>query len=193
MSLPFPRRALIVPGRGETVADFLAWRTVFDEVSGIDFDDRFARLEFGAQVAQVSALIAHAHSCNTLVVGRSFGAWLVLHALLGRTDRFDGTALLLAPVLGYGGSGHVGFMAPRARSFWRNVEDGCPMPASRVIFVVGLADVQCPTELARNLARRWPIEPHEWRIGHVLDAWTSTDVARKVEEVLCCDRSTLPP
>jgi pimeloyl-ACP methyl ester carboxylesterase len=183
MSLSFPTRALFVPGRGEAVADFLAWRAAFDEVGGIDFDDRFARLGFGAQVAQAADLIARAHSYNTLLVGRSFGAWLVLHALLGRTDRFDGTVLLLAPVLGYGGSGNVGFIGPRARIFWKSVEAGRPMPASRVVLVAGLVDAQCPIELARRLARWWPIELHEWRVGHVLDAWTSADLARKVEAV----------
>lgn len=150
MSLSFPRRALVVPGRGETVDDFLAWRAAFDEVGGIDFDDRFVRLGFGAQVAQVSTLVAKAHSENALLVGRSFGAWLLVHSLLGRSLRFDGSVVLLAPVLGYGGSGHAGFMAPRTRTFWSSVEAGRAMPASRVVLVAGSADTQCPIELARR-------------------------------------------
>jgi hypothetical protein len=151
---------------------------------GIAFDQRFVELGFAAQVARVSALIAGVRPDETLLVGRSFGAWLVLHALLGCPHGFDGTVLLIAPVLGYGTSGRGGFVAPRARTFWANVEAGCSMPAARVVLVAGTADEQCPIEYPRRLGRWWPIELHECAVRHGIDAWTSPDVVRRIEAAL---------
>jgi len=176
-------RVRIVPGRGEAVSDLGVLFATCANVAGLDFDQRFAGLSFGAQVARVSALIEEAEP-QALLVGRSFGAWLMVHALLGRTTAFDGTVLLLAPVLGYGRSGQAGFMAPRARMFWNEVEAGRPMPASRMVLMAGQHDPQCPIELARRLASAWPIELHELLADHSLDAWNSTGMARRVAAAL---------
>jgi pimeloyl-ACP methyl ester carboxylesterase len=184
MTLALPRRALIVPGRGEAVRDLRALLATVVRFDGIAFDERFAHLGFAAQVARVSALIAGVPPDETLLVGRSFGAWLVLHALLGRAQGFDGTVLLVAPVLGYGTSGRGGFVAPRARTFWASVEAGRAMPAARVVIIAGTADEQCPVELARRLGTWWPIELHECAVQHGLDAWTSTDMAGRIEAAL---------
>jgi predicted esterase len=172
------RRVLVVPGRDESVNAVRRWFGSFDEVSGIDFDQQMARLDFRAQVARVTHLLDGGSPDEPLLAGRSFGAWVLLHALLDRACRFEGTVLLLAPVLGYGGSECAGFIAPRARPFWTDVRAGRSMPALRLILVAGRHDSQCPIELARELAAWWPIELHECESDHTLGPWTSADVDR---------------
>jgi len=169
---------LIVPGRDETVCDVRPWFAAFRDLEGIDFDRQFGGLAFGAQVARVAALIRGHDPAGTLLVGRSFGAWLLLHALLGQASAFEGAVLLWAPVLGYGGAGGAGFMAPRARTFWTEIGAGRPMPALRLILIAGHRDQQCPIKLARDLAKWWPIELHQYDAGHALDTWPLVDFHR---------------
>lgn len=172
------RRVLVVPGRDESVNDVWRWFESFDDVGGIDFEQQMAGLDFRAQVARVARLLDGCRPDEAILAGRSFGAWLLLHALLGRASPFAGTVLLLAPVLGYGGTGCSGFIAPRARPFWTDVRAGRSIPALRLILVAGRHDSQCPVELARELATWWPIELHECESDHTLGAWTSADVDR---------------
>ena len=181
-------RALVFPGRGEAVHDVRPLVTSQD-VTGIDFDDRFAALGFAAQLAAVARLVAADGSSTTLLVGRSFGAWLLLHALLDRADAYPGTVLLLAPVLGAGSVGKTGFIPPRARTFWQRVEAGQATPASRMVLACGVTDTQAPIELARALARHWPIELHECELAHELPAWTSIEASTCVRSLL---RTTRP-
>jgi predicted esterase len=172
------RRVLVVPGRDESVNDVRRWFESFDDVVGIDFDQQMAGLDFRAQVARVAHLLDGGSPDELLLAGRSFGAWILLHALLDRASPFAGTVLLLAPVLGYGGRGCAGFIAPRARPFWTSVRAGRSIPALRLILVAGRHDSQCPIELARELATCWPIELYECESDHTLGPWTSADVDR---------------
>ena len=172
------RRVLVVPGRDESVNDVRRWFESFDEVNGIDFYQAMARLDFRAQVARVTHLLDGVSPDEALLAGRSFGAWILLHSLLVRANPFAGTVLLFAPVLGCGGRGCAGFIAPRARPFWTDVRAGRSMPALRLILVVGRHDPQCPIELARELATWWPIELYECEADHTLGPWTSADVDR---------------
>jgi alpha-beta hydrolase superfamily lysophospholipase len=176
-------RALVFPGRGETVHD-LRPLVASQDITGIDFDDRFAALGFAAQLAAVERLLAADGSSTTLLVGRSFGAWLLLHALLDRSAAYPGTVLLIAPVLGAGSAGKTGFIPPRARTFWQRLEAGHPMPASKMVLACSTTDTQAPIDLARALARHWRIELHECDIGHDLPSWTAVETSRHVQSLL---------
>ena len=168
-------RALVFPGRGETVAELRAL-VPSQDVRGIDFDERFAALGFAAQLAKVSACIARDGSSTTLLVGRSFGAWLLLHALLQREQPYPGTVLLLAPVLGQGSVGQAAFLPARTQTFWTRVQGGAAMPATRMVLMCGTEDRQAPLALAQRLATHWPVTLHEVALDHALPAWQQDDV-----------------
>ncbi len=52
-----------------------------------------------------------------LLIGRSFGAWVLLNALMETKCPYPGTVIFISSVLGHGGQPGFEFMAPRARSF----------------------------------------------------------------------------
>jgi pimeloyl-ACP methyl ester carboxylesterase len=157
---------------------------------GIDFDHAFARLEFNAQIDQVMLLIDEAERFRALLVGRSFGAWLVLNALVKRGERTRASVVLLAPVLGYGRRDGVGFIAPHAARFWRTVNRGLAIPARRIAILAAPDDDQCPLDAQFRLARQWPIERHELPgAGHEIGLRSALDEASAIIREMIDDTS----
>jgi len=157
----FPTRALFVPVE-RAVADFLAWRAAFDEVAGLTSTIGLPDSD-SCTVAQAADLIARAHSYNTL----SSGGRLELGSCCTRCSA-ELIALMapsccwrLARLRRFGNVGFIG----RGRAFSGKAskrDARCRRPEWSSCRLV---DAQCPIELARRLARWWPIELHEWRVG----------------------------
>ncbi len=165
-------RILAIPGRDETVHEAFGALRLFEGriLRGLDWGSDLAGRPFATQVRVVSALLAsETPDEDSLVLGRSFGAWLVLNALIERDRPYPGTVVLLASVLGYGAAGGLGFKAARARAFWSEVERRGEPPARRLVLVHADDDEQCPCEYAARLSSLWrvPLERLP-RGGHAL-------------------------
>jgi len=52
----------------------------------------------------------------------------------------------------------VGFIAPRAKSFWREAASRRVSPAQRIVLIHATNDDQCPLEHAEKLSRIWGLD-----------------------------------
>ena len=112
----------------------------------------FARLGFSEQLAliQTDLLSGFWHS-EAVLVGRSYGAYLLLHAL-AEMDFFPGKVLLFSPVLGAGLSKDrlFGVMPPRSKKLLKLAENG-GFPAPRDLEIhTGAEDSGCDPRLAER-------------------------------------------
>ncbi len=158
--LHLPHRIFYAPGRDETLADIkdaIPWAGKVD-ICTIDFLRPFSSLPFPEQSAEFRQLfINNFWSSEDLLIGRSFGAWILLNALMEADCVYPGTVILISSVLGFGGQPGIEFMAPRARSFWSRVDSGEPPPARRIALIHAIDDDQCPFEYAKKLCDIWGV------------------------------------
>jgi predicted alpha/beta hydrolase family esterase len=157
-----------IPGRGETFEESLGGLIPGGEiqVGFIDFIGRFARMSFPDQVAHVVRIISKKYWLDdALLLGRSFGAWIILNALMGLDVPFPGTAVLISSVLGVGGTDALGFAAPWSRRFWQKAESRSRLPARRLVLIHGTDDEQCPLAHAKRLVGLWHVELIVFRDG----------------------------
>lgn len=179
------RQVFAVPGRGETVDEaFGAWNADV-AVEGVDFGEAFVGLTFSAQVEVVAEEVRRGYwNERALVVGRSFGAWIVLHALMREETVYPGTVVLIASVFGYGRQGETRFMAPGASRFWTEAAARNGPPARTLAVLHGRRDTQCPFAYAEHLGALWNVEVRAFEAGHELGKETFRDeVAAAVREV----------
>jgi len=153
-------KVFCIPGRNETLSESFAWllRRKQVEIIGVDFNREFSTMTFAGQVDWCRGVIRDSLLSNDLILGRSFGAWIILNALVDPEENYPGTVILIASVLGYGRSGNVGFIAPRAKSFWREAASRQVSPAQRIVLIHATNDDQCPLEYAEKLSRIWGLD-----------------------------------
>lgn len=172
---PTPRPAfpiLTIPGRNETFHESLG-RILFDadvEIGHLDLTGRFLNavdLSFSTAIRRLAATIRTRYMHDEcLLLGRSFGAWLILNALLKVEEEapFPGTTVLISPSLGHshimkGKSPRswVGSVSPRDRWFWRKAGKRNHPPARQFLIIHGDQDLQCPIDLSRQLHEAWSV------------------------------------
>ena len=130
-----------------------------------------------------AALRRDAWDGGALVLGRSFGAWLVLNALLEQEDPHPGTVVLIASVLGYGAGSGLGFKAPRARAFWSEAEHRAGPPAQRLALLHAADDEHCPCDYAERLSALWHVPLERFPCGgHALGKSAHADDVSSVIE-----------
>ncbi|MBN2798348.1 MAG: hypothetical protein JXX28_04310 [Deltaproteobacteria bacterium] len=141
-------RTLILSGRHGQAGPLVARALALGATAawGLDLDDAFLARPLAAQLGQIREALPPSPS---LLVGRSYGAYLLLLVLLDLPPRGD-HVLLLGPVLGPSLSGPVKVLPPRSQRFLRAVDAGSfPAPA-RTVVVTGALDQSCPPALARR-------------------------------------------
>jgi len=147
-----------IPGRGETLAESFGGipRGPKTVLTGLEWARDLEGLRFSAQVDLVT------HEVRTrcwdeaaMVVARSFGAWILVNALLEMPEPHPGTVLCVSSVLGYGSTGGVNFIAPRALRFWREAPRLARPPAREFSLLHASDDTQCPLAYAEKLHALW--------------------------------------
>lgn len=167
--------AYLIPGRDERLCGALG--SVLQQegqaVRGRALRGDFLRLRFPDQLAAVGAdLEAEFWHPEALLVGRSYGAYILLHTLAERRP-FPGRVLLFSPVLGIGArpDGRFGFRPPRATRLREMAREGTlPLPRCLEIHT-GAGDEGCDPALAEEIFSDAPgvtlaIVP---KMGHELD------------------------
>jgi len=158
VSITPDREVFCVPGRNETHAEafgLVRWPVAGAHVSGLDWQRDLAPLDFAGQVDLVGERARGFWHRNGILAGRSYGAWILLNTLLQAGTVYPGTVVCIASVLGYGQSGQLGLIAPRARSFWVAARRRVTSPARELILVHAEDDEQCQIHLARSLCMLW--------------------------------------
>jgi len=120
------------------------------EVSGREMTGTFSQLSFQHQLDLISQDLQNGfwHK-EAKVVGVSYGAYLLLHALV-ELDAYVGSILLLSPILGgvTNGSTMRYFSPPRADKLMRLINEGT-FPVPNIIEIhVGDSDWQSPSQRA---------------------------------------------
>jgi hypothetical protein len=122
-----------IPGRGETFDGVLGRliRTMGCRLEGREVDSRFARAWFSEQLALVrSDVYSRFWNSDATLIGRSYGAYLLLH-VLADLQPYPGKVLLCSPVLGPATFNHGCYVSrpPRAEKLLRLAErDRFPAP-----------------------------------------------------------------
>lgn len=183
-----PRKVFCAPGRDETYRDTLRGLIPEDgaEISAVDFTREFGRLAFAEQVELFRRIIEESYwSKEALLLGRSFGAWILLNALVACRETFPGTVVLIASVLGSGGADGFHHISPRNQRFWDRVETRPSAPARRLVLLHAVDDEQCPCALAVRLCQLWGAELVRFKSGgHGLGARTQRKmVAKTIERI----------
>lgn len=143
-------------------------------------ENLFARLSFEQQIQVVAHDLQRLVTRdNPWVIGNSFGAYLMLHALL-QVHRFEGRCLLLSPVLGPCRLAGFSFRPPQAGQLQKAIERGVFRHVA-IDIVAGALDAQSPRDLCEQLISNAQghlemIEGDGHRISpthvdRVLDAW----------------------
>jgi hypothetical protein len=151
-----PPLVYFVPGRGERLEGNLGRHIQMSGAAlvGREILGDFERLPFADQIAVIRDDLDCAFwQPEVCLVGRSFGAYLLLHTLLEKPP-FPGGVLLFSPVLGPSilAGGRYGLRPPRADKLLRMAEAGqFPMPANLEIHT-GMDDGSCDPALARRFA-----------------------------------------
>lgn len=155
------RQIFCAPGRDETFEDAFGALTWPDdiEIGSVDFDQEFAQLRFSDKVDFFRREIEdHYWSKGAMLLGRSFGGWILLNTLVGFDAAYPGTVILISSVLGYGSAEGLQFIAPNADGFWREVERSAGPPSDRMLLLHSTDDQQCSISYAERLAKAWSIE-----------------------------------
>lgn len=144
------------PGRHEILADEIGQiiTNLGFSVQGREVIGDFERLSFSEQIAFIRAdLQPKFWHPKSILIGHSFGAYLLLHAL-AEMESFAGRILLFSPVLGAGISkdGHFGSIPPRSKRLLKLAENG-EFPAPRLLEIhTGAEDNGCDPRLAEKFA-----------------------------------------
>lgn len=145
-----------IPGRGENIASGLGQiiASLGFIVQGREIIADFARLGFSEQLILIQSDLQSAfwHS-EAVLIGRSFGAYLLLHTLT-EMESFSGKVLLFSPVLGAGLSKDrlFGSIPPRAKRLLKLAESG-EFPTPRYLEIhTGTEDNGCDPRLAERFA-----------------------------------------
>lgn len=154
-------KVFCAPGRGESFKEAfgrLSWCEKAD-IYSIDFTPEFARLLFTEQMALFRRSFREQFwSQNAVLLGRSFGSWVLLNALMKCETVYPGTVILVSSVLGFGGTANLKFIAPRGWKFWDEAKERAAPPARHLVLIHAEDDDQCPVEHARTLSDMWGIE-----------------------------------
>lgn len=179
------KRLYFLPGRGESLSDGLD-RLIAKfgySIQGRDIASDFARLRFAEQLAFIKSDLQPAfwHS-EAVLLGRSYGAYLLLHTLADM-EPFPGKVLLLSPVLGaaVANNGFYVSLPPRAERFANLVESG-GFPGPRYLEIhTGGEDNGCDPQLAERFASLvWNTKLHAVvGAGHALGVEYTAGVLKK--------------
>jgi hypothetical protein len=152
--------AYLIPGRGERLEGALGFvlRQEGRRLRGRELRGDFAGLRFPDQLATIAEDLASGfRSGEAVAVGRSYGAYLLLHALAERAP-FPGRVLLFSPVLGAGvrPDGRFGSRPPRVGKLREMARAGTfPIPAALEIHT-GAEEEGCDPVLAREIFSDMP-------------------------------------
>ena len=144
----------LLPGRGNRLSDLgdLVYRLGFD-VYGRELAPPFSRLGFAEQIGLIQRdLTSTFWDAGACLIGHSYGAYLLLHALAELTP-FPGRILLFAPVLGAATNSKRFYLSrpPRADKLMHLAENHeFPIPHSLEIHTGALDDGCVPA-----LATQW--------------------------------------
>ncbi len=136
----------LLPGQGGSIGEGLG-RAISERgfrVAGRESRGTFRALDFDQKITTIADdLRAHFWRSDGLVIANSFGAYLLLHALVDLPP-FPGRALLLSPILGGSTDPDSGFLysPPRSEKLMRVAEQGAFPSAQRVEIHVGACDWQ---------------------------------------------------
>jgi pimeloyl-ACP methyl ester carboxylesterase len=149
------RSLYLIPGRDSRLGDLghivleLGW-----QVCGRELRPPFGALGFAEQLERIqSDLKTHFWHDEARLIGHSFGAYLLMHAL-SELDAFPGQVLLLSPVLGSAtaraGDRCVASIPPRAKKLLELAQAKTfPAPGSLEIHT-GQDDEGCDPDLAKS-------------------------------------------
>ncbi len=153
------KKIYFIPGRGEKLDNFIGRTIIYGDrdVCGRELVPPFSKLKFGEQLKYVRRdLEREFPDGDGRLVGRSFGAYVLLHAI--SETGFEGRILLLSPVLGAASISNLryGSIPPRAKRLLELAESGrFPAPYRMEIHTGGL-DNGCSPELAAAFSKSVP-------------------------------------
>lgn len=143
-----------IPGRGENLTDEIGQiiAGMGFSIQGREIISDFARLGFSGQLALIRVDLEPSfwHS-EAVLIGCSFGAYLMLHAL-AEMKPFPGKMLLFSPVLGAGVSSDrlFGSIPPRSKKLLKLAQSR-EFPAPRCLEIhTGAEDNGCNPRLAER-------------------------------------------
>ena len=145
-----------IPGREETLPEFFENFRLPNgvEIGGFEIIGQFSKLNFDKQINAVNNQITeHYWHKNNVLIGRSFGSWIILNSLLALDKPFPGPVILISSVLGHGGVHGFQFTAPGDKRFWNEVRKLTRPMAHKIMLIHAVDDEQCPHELATKLAK----------------------------------------
>ncbi|MFH1008504.1 MAG: hypothetical protein V1800_13540 [Candidatus Latescibacterota bacterium] len=146
----------LIAGRGETFADGLGnlITNMGHSIQGREIISSFATLPFSGQLEVIKSDLREGFwHLDTVLVGRSYGAYLLLHSLAEMCD-FPGRILLFSPVLGAGiirnKKEFYGSMPPRSGRL-RQLAESNEFPRFRYLEIhTGTEDNGCDPVLAEK-------------------------------------------
>ncbi|MFP4389505.1 MAG: alpha/beta fold hydrolase [Desulfococcaceae bacterium] len=149
-------KAYLIPGRDEGLGGQLGslLRQEGRDVRGRALRGEFARMRFPEQLAEIRWDLADGFwTAEGVLVGRSYGAYLLLHVLAEEEAPFPGRALLLSPVLGPARriAGRLGSRPPRADRLRKMAAEGTFPPPAELEIHTGAEDQGCDPDLAREI------------------------------------------
>jgi hypothetical protein len=167
---------IIFPGRNKPwrdgIGDFLYSKGY--NPTGINLTQDFMQTKLSDQLKNISNLLFNSWKSNTILIGKSYGAYLLLHSLLDLPS-FPGRIVLFSPVLGKAFVEHHGqffcSIPPRSKKFLRIIQEKAfPNPAHLEVHT-GSHDKGCDPRLAKEFSESIPctslhIIPNK---GHKLD------------------------
>jgi predicted esterase len=140
-----------VPGRYETCLEHVG--AVLSKAGlryyGRDVTDEFLRLTFSQQVEIIKSDIRDYMNENALIIGRSFGGYLILHAIC-EIGAYPGKILLFNPMLGryINEKQRCGIIPPRADLLISLAISGEFPKIHSLTIAAGDQDIQCPPDAA---------------------------------------------
>ena len=119
----------LITGRGGSLEHGLGAHlsSRFGAVTGISLSAEWLRQSHDDQIAAVMKCIAEAEAARAPLIANSYGAYLLLLALLGQPP-IDTSVMLLSPVLGTTVVSGTYFRPPDARLFATAIEGALPKP-----------------------------------------------------------------
>ncbi|MCX5813030.1 MAG: hypothetical protein NT178_10860 [Proteobacteria bacterium] len=148
------KQIYLIPGRGEKLDDTLGriLKMLGYNYEGMALTLDVEHLWFSEQLELVrSDLTLQFWDAGSVLIGRSYGAYLLLHTLADMPP-FPGRVLLFSPVLGAASSKdhHYGSIPPRAEKLFKLAKSNTfPAPAYMEIHT-GAEDHDCSPLLAEN-------------------------------------------
>lgn len=150
----------LIPGRHESFHDSFGklLRKLGYTFSGRELVADFARLRFADQLEQIKTDLFptfwHEHA---LLLGHSYGAYLLLHSL-AELGNFPGCVLLFSPILGMAvtSDGTYGSIPPRAKKLVQLARNQSLPQCQNLIIHTGTQDHGCDPELAKTFVDLLP-------------------------------------